>query len=74
MCINNAWILQKKIKPKISQFQYKRDIVSKLLTRYGTAPKIGDRPPTSISVNRFSDDVRYNRKEYHVTKKKKRKR
>ncbi|KAL4126607.1 hypothetical protein QTP88_010819 [Uroleucon formosanum] len=59
MCINNAWILQKKVKPNISQLQFRREIVRMLLTKYGTAPKVEGRPSTSISslsCNRVSDD------------------
>ncbi|KAL4082635.1 hypothetical protein QTP88_029696 [Uroleucon formosanum] len=79
MCINNAWILQKKVKPNISQLQFRREIVRMLLTKYGTAPKVEGRPSTSISslsCNRVSDDVRYDGKEHLVipTPQKKRRR
>jgi len=79
MCINNAWILQKKFKPNISQLQFRREIVRMLLRRYGTAPKVGGRPSTSISsvsCNIISDDIRYDGKEHLVipTPQKKRRR
>lgn len=40
MCINNGWILQKKVKSNISQLQFRREIVRMLLIKYGTAPKV----------------------------------
>lgn len=52
----------KKIKPNISQLQFRREIVKTLLVKYGTTPKIGGRPSASISsvsCNRISDDIRY---------------
>lgn len=74
MCINNnnkkcLDFTKKKIKYNISQIQFRREIVRTILTKYGTAPKIGGRLPTSIySVfcNRVSDDVWYDEKEHFI--------
>lgn len=44
MCINNAWILQKKFKSNISQLQFRREIVRMLLTKYETASIVERRP------------------------------
>lgn len=79
VCVNNAWILHKKKMPNISQLQFRREIVKTLLVKYGTTPKVGGRPSTSISsvsCNRISDDVRYDGINHLVipTSEKKRKR
>ncbi|KAL4125910.1 hypothetical protein QTP88_010147 [Uroleucon formosanum] len=77
--VNNAWVLQRKVKPNMPQLQFRREIVRNLLLKYGTKPKVGGRPSTSmssVSCNRISDDIRYDGKNHLIipTPEKKRKR
>jgi len=77
--MNNAWILQRKVKPNLPQLQFRREIVRNLLLKYGTKPKVGGRPSTpisSVSCNRISDDISYDGKNQLIipTPEKKRKR
>lgn len=61
--VQNAWILHKKAGHKMTQLQFRREIVKTYLTKYKSAPKkVGGRPSTnrsSRSFNRVSDNVRY---------------
>lgn len=61
--ICNSWILYRK-NSNISQLEFRRVIVKTYLTRFKNAPKGPGRPSTSkhsISLNRISDDIRYDR-------------
>ncbi|KAJ8941966.1 hypothetical protein NQ314_010185 [Rhamnusium bicolor] len=76
--IVNAWIIQRKSGKAISQLDFRREIVNVYLTRYGNAPKRAGRPSTSknsITLNRISDDLRYDRQDHllvEIPEKKKR--
>ncbi|CAI6357649.1 unnamed protein product [Macrosiphum euphorbiae] len=77
--VNNAWVLQRKVNPNMPQLQFRREIVRNLLLKYGTKPKVGGRPSTSmssVSCNRISDNIRYDGKNHLIipTLEKKRKR
>lgn len=60
--ISNSWILYKHYYPKISQLDFRRCIAQSYLKKYSNAPKHGGRPSSSkfsVSLNRISDDLRY---------------
>lgn len=57
VAINNSWILMRMSGKNISQLDFRREIVKTYLTKYGTAPKIGGRPP--IPDKRVLPGVRY---------------
>lgn len=64
--IFNSWVLYKKNNP-ISQLDFRRALVKNYLSRYGIAPKTAGRPSTSkfsLSLNRISDEVRYDRTDH----------
>lgn len=70
----------RKIKPYVSQLQFRRELVKTLLFKYGSTLKVRGRPCTSISsvfCSGMSDDKRYGGIDYRVIptpdKKKKRK-
>lgn len=57
----NAWTIYRQYEP-LTQLQFRRQIVQTYLTRYGLPPKGPGRPATSrssVTLNRVSDDLRY---------------
>lgn len=60
--INNAWQLHKKAGGKLNQLMFRREIATTYLKSYGIASNVGGRPSTSkssLSMNRVSDNLRY---------------
>ncbi|XP_072401576.1 uncharacterized protein [Diabrotica undecimpunctata] len=60
--IQNAWVLHKKSGNKLTQLEFRREIVQAYLTKYGVPAKQGGRPSSSLSsrsFHRVSDDIRY---------------
>lgn len=60
--IQNAWILHKKSGNKLTQLQFRREIVNIYLQKYKNVRSQGGRPTTSLSSRSFSrvaDDIRY---------------
>lgn len=62
----NAWTIRKNYKGEaaISQLEFRREIAQIYLNRFGIRPKAAGRPSTSkssISLNRVSDNLRYDR-------------
>lgn len=65
--IQNAWTLYKKGGHKLTQLQFRREIVQVYLGRYGTERKGSGRPSiaiSSVSLNRISDDLRYDQQNH----------
>lgn len=57
----NAWNIYRR-RETISQLDFRRRIVQSYLTKYGVLPKGGGKPATSrssVTLNRISDDLRY---------------
>lgn len=64
--IFNSWILYRKNSP-ISQLDFRRAIAQAYLSRFKTEPKSAGRPSTSkfsLSLNRISDDIRYDSRDH----------
>lgn len=62
MKINNTWVLSTKNGSPRTKLEFKREIASTYLTKYGQPGKQqgrSSRSKTSISNNRISDDLRY---------------
>lgn len=62
VAVTNAWQIHKKSGGKLTQLEFRREIATGYLQSFGSAPKPGGRPKTSklsLSLNRISDDVRY---------------
>lgn len=57
--IHNAWLLARHSGKKLSQLDFRREIVKVYLTRYGSPPKGTGRPPTCVTGSRIPIDVRY---------------
>jgi hypothetical protein len=79
VAVVNAWLIAHKVKPKLSQLEFRRDIVQTYLTRYKTQLLSAGRPSTSkssVTLNRVSDDIRYDGRDHLLvpTEGKKRKR
>lgn len=77
----NAWSVRRKCrsKPPISHLNYRRQIVLHYLEKYKTVSKGSGRPSTSknsVTLNRVSDDIRYDQVDHLLvpTRDKKRKR
>lgn len=67
--VNNAWQLHKKSGGGFQQLAFRRDIVECYLKTYGSAPKHVGRPAasrSSVSFNRVSDNLRYDRLDHLV--------
>lgn len=70
VAIENAWTLHKKAGHKMTQLQFRREIAQVYLARYGTAAKGPGRPSTSkvsVTLNRISDDIRYDHHDHLLT-------
>lgn len=62
VAVNNAWILQRRSGVQVSQLEFRRSVVQTYLKRYQNRSRGPGRPSTSIfsvSMNRVSDDLRY---------------
>lgn len=62
MSIQNAWVLHKKSDNKLTQLEFRREIVKVYLSKYKNPPKGSGRPSiskSSRSFQRVADDVRY---------------
>lgn len=67
--IHNAWVLYRSSGRQITNLLFRREIVKVYLTRYKNAPKKSGRPQTShnsLTMNRISDDIRYDRTDHIV--------
>lgn len=68
--MHNAWILFKKSTGElIPNLQFRRQVATTYLTKYGVPPKGAGRPAValnSLTLNRISDDVRYDRRDHLV--------
>ncbi|XP_045477491.1 piggyBac transposable element-derived protein 3-like [Harmonia axyridis] len=67
--LHNAWIQYKSAGNSITNLNFRREIVKVYLNRFKTAPKRYGRPTTSrnsVSMNRISDDIRYDHKDHLV--------
>jgi len=70
VAINNAWVLSKKSGSNFTKLEFKREIASTYLTKYGQIGKQGGRPSkskTSISNSRISDELRYDQMNHWVS-------
>ena len=72
VAIVNAWCISKHCKRQapLSQLELRREISQAYLTRYGVASKGAGRPVTSkssLSLNRVSDELRYDRLDHLLT-------
>lgn len=65
--IQNAWLLGRKAGKKISQLDFRREVVQVYLKRYGVAPKGAGRP-ASAGTSRIPVDVRYDETNHLVQK------
>lgn len=69
VCINNGWQLHKKAGGSFQQLNFRREIANNYLKTYGSVPKGPGRPATSrssITLNRVSDNLRYDRLDHLV--------
>ncbi len=69
LCIHNAWQLHRKSGGNLAQLDFRRSITQSYLKSHGIPPKGAGRPSTSlssVSLNRVSDDLRYDSKNHLV--------
>lgn len=62
VCVHNAWQIHRKTDGCMSQLDFRRSIVQSYLRTYGVPPRRAGRPAvskTSITLNRVSDELRY---------------
>lgn len=65
----NAWLIARKSGKKITQLEFRREIVQVYLRRYGTKPKGGGRPSVAIAgTSRVSEGIRYDETNHLVQK------
>lgn len=70
VCIQNAWQLNRKSGGKMTQLMFRREIATTYLRSFGTPPKGPGRPRTSLSsvtMNRISDNLRYDKIDHLVS-------
>ncbi|KAJ8911109.1 hypothetical protein NQ315_003371 [Exocentrus adspersus] len=70
-CMQNAWQLHKKSKGTLPQLEFRREIVKSYLKSFGTQPKGAGRTSTStssVTLNRVSDDLRYDKRDHFVVR------
>lgn len=70
VCVNNAWQIRRNGGHPQAQLDFRRELVNYYITKYGVARKGAGRPISSkrsISDNRVSDDIRYDRMDHLVT-------
>lgn len=69
VAINNAWVLSKKSGSTYTKLEFKREIASTYISKFGQPGKPGGRPSkskTSISNARISDELRYDQMNHWV--------
>lgn len=68
--VANAWIIHRQsVGTRMSQLEFRREIVNIYISRYGTAPQGEGRPISSRnsrSLNRVSDDLRYDGRDHFL--------
>ncbi|KAK9712108.1 hypothetical protein QE152_g25043 [Popillia japonica] len=70
-CIQNAWQMHKKSGGVLPQLEFRREISKTYLKSYGVPPKAAGRTPTastSVTLNRISDDLRYDQRNHLVVR------
>lgn len=68
VCIHNAWILYKNSGHDMPQLEFRRRIVLKYLTAYGSKPKSPGRPRGFQTTTRVLDEIRYDRMDHLIKK------
>ena len=68
VCIQNAWQIHKKCGGTMTQLEFRREIVTIYLQRYGSPPKSPGKVPSSTANTdgRVPDDLRYDRIDHFV--------
>lgn len=67
--VQNAWQLHRSVGSKLTQLEFKREIVRFYLTSYGSSPRGAGRPSTSkasVSKGRLPDSIRYDGKNHYI--------
>lgn len=68
--LQNAWVLHKRAGNKLTQLQFRREIVKAYLIKYRNPRKPGGRPSSSASsrsFSRISDDIRFDNIGHYLT-------
>lgn len=68
---HNAWLIARRTGKKLTQLEFRREIVQVYLTRYGNPPKGGGRPAVSLSSansSRVSDAIRFDETNHLIQK------
>lgn len=69
ICVQNAWQIHRKSGGSLPQLDFRRSIVQAILKKHGIPPKGPGRTLTSsssVTLNRVSDDLRYDSKDHLV--------